>query len=93
MQARKQSVERQTASGPGRSSASSAQAPQEKSLLLSTSSISLPKGGGAIHGIGEKFASNHTAETASSPATPYHHGYFDGEERGFRGFDRPTNGG
>jgi RHS repeat-associated protein len=37
----------------------------QKSDLLSPPSISLPKGGGAVHGIGEKFAANSVTGTGS----------------------------
>jgi len=44
----------------------------------SSRAIALPNGGGALHGIGEKFSPDlHTG---------YHHGYRDGTEREFRGF-------
>jgi len=40
-------------------------ADQRESNLIHTPSISLPKGGGVIHGIGEKFAANPVTGTGS----------------------------
>lgn len=52
-------------SASGQSTASSTQAPQEKSFQIAAPSISLPKGGGAIRGMGEKFAANSVTGTGS----------------------------
>ena len=38
---------------------------KERSHQITPPSISLPKGGGAIHGIGEKFAANPVTGTGS----------------------------
>lgn len=59
-----QPVEQKRSLGSGQS-ASSDLAPQEKSFQVVTPSISLPKGGGAIRGIGEKFAANPVTGTGS----------------------------
>lgn len=65
MQPGKQPVEPSPSSAPGQSTASSSNAPQEKSFLIAAPSISLPKGGGAIRGMGEKFAANPVTGTGS----------------------------
>lgn len=44
-------------------------APGESSQLLAAPSISLPKGGGAIRGIGEKFAANSVTGTGCMTVT------------------------
>lgn len=49
----------------GHSATSSPQAPQEQSFQVAAPSISLPKGGGAIRGKGEKFAANPVTGTGS----------------------------
>lgn len=51
--------------GSRQPTASSSQPPQEKSFQIAAPSISLPKGGGAIRGIGEKFAANPVTGTGS----------------------------
>ena len=58
MQSGKQPVQTNNTSGSNQSTTASPQTPQEKSFQISASSIPLPKGGGAIYGIGEKFAAN-----------------------------------
>src|SRR5690606_3591767 len=55
--------EREERSAP--SSYSSGQEASEKSFSVSVPSLSLPKGGGAIRGIGEKFAANPVTGTGS----------------------------
>lgn len=52
-------------SGSSQSTAASSQAPQEQSFQISAPTISLPKGGGAIRGMGEKFAANPVTGTGS----------------------------
>lgn len=44
---------------------SSAQAPEERSFQITAPAISLPKGGGAIRGVGEKFSANPVTGTGS----------------------------
>ncbi|MDH4244362.1 MAG: FG-GAP-like repeat-containing protein, partial [Nitrospira sp.] len=61
----KQPVEPSHSSASSQSTASSPNAPQEKSFLIAAPSISLPKGGGAIRGMGEKFAANPVTGTGS----------------------------
>lgn len=65
MQAGKQTAEQQRSANSGQSTAASVQAPQEKSFQISAPTISLPKGGGAIRGMGEKFAANPVTGTGS----------------------------
>ncbi len=48
-----------------RESSTTEEASSQKSDLVSPPSITLPKGGGAIHGIGEKFAANPVTGTGS----------------------------
>ncbi len=48
-----------------RTTSPSASAPANESFQVSAPSISLPKGGGAIRGIGEKFAANPMTGTGS----------------------------
>mgnify|MGYP001591386205 CR=1 FL=1 len=52
-------------SGSSQSTAASSHAPQEQSFQISAPTISLPKGGGAIRGMGEKFAANPVTGTGS----------------------------
>lgn len=65
MQARNQPVKPGNSSGSGQSTPSSTQASQEKSFQITPPAISLPKGGGAIRGIGEKFGVNPVTGTGS----------------------------
>lgn len=65
MEVGKQPVKPSNSSGFGQSTASSTQAPQEKSFQIAAPSITLPKGGGAIRGIGEKLAANPVTGTGS----------------------------
>ncbi|MBS0184491.1 MAG: hypothetical protein JSS39_19055, partial [Nitrospira sp.] len=44
---------------------SSAQAPEERSFQITAPAISLPKGGGAIRGVGAKFSANPVTGTGS----------------------------
>jgi len=48
-----------------RTTSPSASAPSNESFQVSAPSISLPKGGGAIRGMGEKFAANPVTGTGS----------------------------
>ncbi len=50
---------------PSRTASQSASAPPQDSFQVTAPSISLPKGGGAIRGIGEKFAANPVTGTGS----------------------------
>jgi len=50
---------------PSRISSQSASAPPQDSFQVTAPTISLPKGGGAIRGIGEKFAANPVTGTGS----------------------------
>src|SRR3954467_9752397 len=52
-------------SGPRSTAASGASSGPSDSFLLSPPSLSLPKGGGAIRGLGEKFAANPVTGTGS----------------------------
>lgn len=65
MQTGKQPVQPNNFSGSRQSTAASPQAPQEQSFQISAPTISLPKGGGAIRGMGEKFAANPVTGTGS----------------------------
>lgn len=65
MQAGKQLVQPSDSSAASQLTAPSTSASQEKSSLISAPSISLPKGGGAIRGMGEKFAANPVTGTGS----------------------------
>ena len=65
MQAGKQAVQPSHSSGSGQSTAASSHAPQENSFQVAAPTISLPKGGGAIRGMGEKFAANPVTGTGS----------------------------
>lgn len=60
-----QPVDKNGSSDSSQSTTSSTQSPQEKSFQIAAPSISLPKGGGAIRGIGEKFAANLVTGTGS----------------------------
>lgn len=65
MQTGKQADQPSNFSDFSQSTTSSSNAPQEKSFLVSAPSITLPKGGGAIRGMGEKFAANPVTGTGS----------------------------
>ncbi len=65
MQPGKQPTQPNHSSGSSQSANSVAQVPQEKSFQISAPTISLPKGGGAIRGMGEKFAANPATGTGS----------------------------
>ena len=65
VQVGKQPVTAHDSSGSSQSSKPSSPAPQEKSFQISAPLISLPKGGGAIRGMGEKFAANPVTGTGS----------------------------
>jgi hypothetical protein len=65
MEAGKQPVQPSNSSGSGQSTASPTQAPQDKSFQISAPTLPLPKGGGAIRGMGEKFAANPVTGTGS----------------------------
>ncbi|MES2936378.1 MAG: SpvB/TcaC N-terminal domain-containing protein [Pseudomonadota bacterium] len=58
-------MERQTAPGARTAHADAAKAPDDKPFAVSAPSLALPKGGGAIRGIGEKFAANPVTGGAS----------------------------
>lgn len=58
-------VDQPQAPTPSRASSQSASVPAQDSFQVSAPSISLPKGGGAIRGIGEKFAANPVTGTGS----------------------------
>lgn len=58
-------VDQPQAPTPSRASSQSASAPVQDSFQVSAPSISLPKGGGAIRGIGEKFPANPVTGTGS----------------------------
>lgn len=65
VQVGKQPVTARDSSGSSQSSKPSSSAPQEKSFQISAPTISLPKGGGAIRGMGEKFGVNPVTGTGS----------------------------
>lgn len=67
VQVGKQPFQPNHSSGSGQSATSSTQASQEKFFQIADPSNSLPKGGGAIRGIGEKFTANQMTGTGSSP--------------------------
>jgi len=60
-----QPIEQNRSSSSSQSTTSSSQSPQEKSFQIAAPSISLPKGGGAIRGIDEKFTANPATGTGS----------------------------